>query len=528
LSADPIPTPTDPAPVDPALVDPALADSPPTVARPGLSATARLIRLAFGDPALRPLSVAHFLASAADAFIAVSLARSLFFNLSPDASRKQVLLYLFVAVAPLAVLAPLIGPAVDRFRKRQRVLASVCYGLRALFCLALAGSLLQLSFYGFALGLLVIGKASGIVKQALVPLLVPDPEHLVSANALLARLSGIAGAIGGGVALVLLRNFGPGWLLGSAAIVFVAAGVAICFMRPLPGPDVSLTEVEYAELHLPTVVVGGVGVMAIRAAVGFFVFTLAFTLRRASEPAWVYGVAIVLYGAGTFAGNIVAPVLRRRFQDHQLIALALAAPTIPIIIGILGVSRPLLLAVAALIGLSTTLGRNGFDSLLQHRAPVALRGRAAARYETRFQLLWAVGGLLATPIAFPTEASMAVLTALYVPALIVFLRASNAAQIFEDSSLDVYGRAERRLVQAEQSLMRGEFRVAIIDASAAIDLARVAAVDTDGTHPTAEVDRMRVDAVTAAVEVTEDDARRAVSTAQALLSLGRPRSKPSP
>lgn len=500
---------------------PTATDEPPPA-----SWLPRVWQLSFGDRALAPLSVAHFLASVADAFIAVSLARSLFFNLSPDASRKQVLLYLFVAVAPLAVLAPLIGPAVDRFRKRQRVLASVCYGLRALFCLALAGSLLQLSFYGFALGLLVIGKASGIVKQALVPLLVADPAHLVGANARLARLSGIAGAVGGAIAIGLLRVVGPEWLLGAAAMVFVAAGVAICFIQTQSGPDVSLTEVEYAELHLPTVVVGGIGVMAIRAAVGFFVFTLAFTLRRASEPAWVYGIAIVLYGAGAFAGNIVAPVLRRRFQDHQLIALALAAPTIPIIIGILGVSRPLLLAIAALIGLSTTLGRNGFDSLLQHRAPVALRGRAAARYETRFQLLWAVGGVVATPIAFPTEASMAVLTALYVPALIVFLRASNAAQVFEERTLDVYGRAERRLVQAEQSLMRGEFRVAIIDASAAIDLARIAAVDTSGEHRTDEVDRMRAAALNPDIDVAENDARRALEMAQALLSLGRPRLLP--
>src|SRR4051812_41873884 len=150
---------------------------------------------------LRPLMTlvwSHGLAAAADAFVTVSLAGSLFFNLSPDASRKQVLLYLIVTVAPLAVLAPLIGPTIDRFRTHLRIVAGACFALRALFCLALAGTLFQLSFYGFALGLLVIGKASGIVKQALIPMLVTDPSQLVGANARISRLGSFIGAIGGG------------------------------------------------------------------------------------------------------------------------------------------------------------------------------------------------------------------------------------------------------------------------------------------------------------------------------------------
>ena len=42
---------------------------------------------------------------------AVSLAGSLFFSLSPDASRQQVLLYLLINMAPFALLAPLAGPS---------------------------------------------------------------------------------------------------------------------------------------------------------------------------------------------------------------------------------------------------------------------------------------------------------------------------------------------------------------------------------------------------------------------------------
>ena len=53
---------------------------------------------------------------------------------------------------------------------------------------------------------------------------------------------------------------------------------------PAPASRLVPEDVEYAETHLPTMVVASIGFMAIRAAVGFFVFTLAFTLRRNSEP----------------------------------------------------------------------------------------------------------------------------------------------------------------------------------------------------------------------------------------------------
>ena len=488
----------------------------------------RLWRVGVGAPQLAPLSVAHAFAGIADAFVTVSLAGSLFFNLSPDASRKQVLLYLLVTVAPLALLAPLVGPTIDRFRHRQRFVAGACFGLRALFCLALAGSLFQLSFYGFALGLLVIGKASGITKQALVPMLVSDPNELVAANARISRLGSVTGAIGGAIGVAVLRHIDAVGLLRAAAVVFAFAAVAALRTRPSAAPSTGLSEAEYAELHLPTVVVGSVGMMAIRAAVGFFVFTLAFTLRRASEPAWVYGVAVVVYGGGAFLGTLAAPWLRRRFQDQQLIAIALAAPTLPTVIGVLGVSRPLLLAIAALIGFSTTLARHGFDSLLQNRAPIALRGRAAAGYETRFQLVWALGAVIATPISFPAEASMAVLSALYLPALFVYLRASNAAELFEATSLDVFARAERRLVAAEQSLHGGDLRVAVLEAAAAVDMARVEDAAIGLQAACGEVAEMRRSVLEGSFDVDQATGEHAVALANGLLSMVRPRSPQSP
>ena len=120
-------------------------------------------------------------------------------------------------------------------------------------------------------------------------------------------------------------------------------------------------------------------------------------------------------------------------------------------VGILGASVPLLIVTSGLVGLSTTLGRNAFDGLLQRRAPEALLGRAGARYETRFQLAWVFGGVLATPISLPVEVSMTVLTAIYVPALAVFVRGVREAHRFEGPPEEHLGGAHARLAMAHQA-----------------------------------------------------------------------------
>ena len=54
---------------------------------------------------------------AGDAFVAVSLAGTIFFSTSVDQARGRVVLFLLVTMAPFAVLAPFIGPALDRMQQ---------------------------------------------------------------------------------------------------------------------------------------------------------------------------------------------------------------------------------------------------------------------------------------------------------------------------------------------------------------------------------------------------------------------------
>ncbi len=55
-----------------------------------------------------------------DAMITVALASTVFFGASSNAQRGNVLLYLLITMAPFAVVAPVIGPVLDRLQHGRR------------------------------------------------------------------------------------------------------------------------------------------------------------------------------------------------------------------------------------------------------------------------------------------------------------------------------------------------------------------------------------------------------------------------
>src|SRR6204780_5859402 len=57
---------------------------------------------------------------AADAFVSVALAGSIFFSTSVDQARGRVVLFLIITMGRFAGLAPFIGPALDRIQQGRR------------------------------------------------------------------------------------------------------------------------------------------------------------------------------------------------------------------------------------------------------------------------------------------------------------------------------------------------------------------------------------------------------------------------
>ena len=62
------------------------------------------------------LARTHAMSAAGDGAVAIALAGSLFFSLDYEAARWRVVLYLVLTLLPFTVVAPLIGPAIDRLK----------------------------------------------------------------------------------------------------------------------------------------------------------------------------------------------------------------------------------------------------------------------------------------------------------------------------------------------------------------------------------------------------------------------------
>lgn len=134
----------------------------------------RLTRSAFTDlfDQRRPfgrLALTHVLMTAGDTMFAVSLAGSLFFSISPTEAKDKVLLYLLLTVGPFAVVAPALGPVVDRSRGARRATVVASALGRAVLCPFLARDIHSLLLFPEAFAMLVLSKVYLVTKGALVP-----------------------------------------------------------------------------------------------------------------------------------------------------------------------------------------------------------------------------------------------------------------------------------------------------------------------------------------------------------------------
>ncbi|HWG64554.1 MAG TPA: MFS transporter [Streptosporangiaceae bacterium] len=166
--------------------------------------------------------------NAADAFVAVALAGTLFFSTSVNAARGRVALALLVTMAPFAVLAPLIGPMLDKFQQGRRYLLIGTLIARGLLCWGMAGAVQHndtLTLLPAAFGVLVLQKAYGVTRSAVTPRLLPPQITLVSANARSALAALIASTVGAAVAAGVDVAAGGGasgaaWVLRVGTILY--------------------------------------------------------------------------------------------------------------------------------------------------------------------------------------------------------------------------------------------------------------------------------------------------------------------
>jgi MFS family permease len=154
----------------------------------------------------------------------------------------------------------------------------------------------------------------------------------------------------------------------------------------------------------PEVLLAVSAMSVIRGLVGFLTFFLAFALRREHAATWWFGIMLVASAAGSLSGVLLVPRARRFATEQALIStLMWAVAVVAVAAGLAGdMAVQALLAFA--IGLAAGAAKPSFDALVQRFVPDWAQGRSFARFETRLQLVWVIGGLLPVVTALPLEA----------------------------------------------------------------------------------------------------------------------------
>ena len=374
-----------------------------------------------GESGLSRLIQMHVFNTAGDAAVAISLAGSLFFQVPSGEARDQVALFLGLTMLPFAIVAPLIGPFLDRFAHGRRWAIGATMAVRAFLCWALASSISSGSALVFAsaLGVLVASKAYGVTRAAAVPRLLPRDFTLVKANGRVS-LAGIVGAAISAPIAALASLAGSEWSLRYAFVLFVIA--TVCAIRLPAEVDSSEGEGELSwrgeegstsrRGRRRTRIPGSVA-FALRANCGpwflsgFLLMFGAFLLRNPDVrpdssfgPGVMIAIVVGAAGLGRTLGTIVASMLRR------------ITPALAVVLVLLGDAAAALLAALfygmwtlALLGLVAGLGQAlakfSLDATIQRDIPPKVQASAFGRSDTTCQLAWVLGGFVG--IALPLD-----------------------------------------------------------------------------------------------------------------------------
>jgi MFS transporter len=363
--------------------------------------------------------------TAGDVAMVVSLAGSLFFSISPDAARSKVLLYLLVSFAPFAVVAPLIGPFIDRAPGGRRMIIQLTAIGRALLFVPMIFHLDDLLLFPLSFGVLILQKTYSVSRSALIPTVVNSKTELVEANSKLGLISGAIGALAAAPAGAL-SVISPKLSLLFGIVMFAAAVIAAAGLPRGVVAASAARPVERMELRNASLRSAAVAMSLIRAVIGFLFFELLFWLRENSYSNIWIGAVIGASTAGLMIGNGLAVPLRNRLREELMLTTAI------VLIALAGIGAAVFggvgaaIVLAAVVNLASGIARMAFDSIVQRDAPDANQGRAFSKFEVRFQLSWAMAGVVPVIVTFPGRIAFLAVGLIGVLAVMLYIQASRS------------------------------------------------------------------------------------------------------
>ncbi|WP_216852809.1 MFS transporter [Phytoactinopolyspora halotolerans] len=406
----------------PSTVDPAgsrarrVAGTSARAAKRAASGTARVTRAGAGrlhraaeakgagQTGLSRLIELNAFSAFADGLVMVALAGTLFFSVPSDDARGNLALYLALTMAPFAVVAPLIGPFLDRYAHGRRWAMGVTAATRGFLAWVAADAVLDegLWLYPAALGILVGQKAYAVTRAAAVPRLLPEGITLVAANSRLQLAATFGTAVGAPIGLALAQ-IGDDWPLRAAFLAYIGTTVFAVLLTKKVDSEAAAAREQQLKMKKAgrRFRVGGKVVRALRGNVGlrffsgFLTMFFAFALRE--EPVGglngmvLLGVVAAAAWVGSAGGTSLGALARSRSPDATIITLGIVATAVAVTTAIWWNLITVMLA-GLMAGFGQQLGRLSLDAIIQRDVPDRTRSNAFARSETSLQLSWVLGG----------------------------------------------------------------------------------------------------------------------------------------
>jgi len=395
-----------------------------------------------GEIGMMRLLDLHAASCAGDTLVTMGLATTIFFHAPVGEARSRVALYLFITMVPFAILAPIVGPVLDRFRHGRRYALAVTMLGRAFLAWAISDYLHNFGLFPAAFGVLALSRAYGVARSAAVPRLLPAGLGLSEAGARASIFGTLAGAVVVPIGVIAIK-IGPQWPLRVAAVIFIAG--AVVALRLPPRADSDPPEVPPRIFQWPgrrpTRVLSGpliLGVLSnavvLRAAYGFLVLFLAFSIRshdltrslfgQTLPDAWALAVAVGALGAGSFAATAVGSRLRIR-RPLLMQAIGFVAVAATGILACIWYSLGTVILASLAIAIVGGLAKLAVDASIQERIAEDVRASAFAHSETLLMLAFVVGGAIGL-IPFNGRLGIIFCTVgMIVAAIFAWLRAIN-------------------------------------------------------------------------------------------------------
>jgi MFS family permease len=368
-----------------------------------------------------------------DAMITVALAGTVFFGASAHAQRGNVLLYLLITMAPFAVIAPVIGPTLDRLQHGRRwTMAGTAIG-RAVLAVIMAGHPTELLvLYPCALGSLVLSKAYAVIRASAAPRLVPPGMTLTEANARL-TIFGLGSTVVLGALVGMLIKITGSYSFG---LYVTAAGFATCafFSFRLPKqvdsassaprhpqePTRPRTQERVPPMHriqswarrgfAPNLVIAMQGESVLRLLSGLLTIYLAFfveSTQHGLDAAFELALVVGAAGAGNFAGTAIGTRLKMTRPETVITVSVCLAGVVCLLVAV--AFTPTLAAVGMFVAsVANALSKIALDALIQRDVIETLRSSAFGRSETFLQLAWVIGAAVGVGLPSTSDSDAAV------------------------------------------------------------------------------------------------------------------------